>query len=64
MQKLFVRSIFHHNASFTRYLRAICAISSKPGYLLPVGIDHFFAGIRFTPVIFIIRRIINRSYQL
>ncbi|PIN64826.1 hypothetical protein CKQ90_16005, partial [Klebsiella pneumoniae] len=26
-KKLFVRSIFHHNASFTRYLRAICAIS-------------------------------------
>ncbi|OWQ22849.1 hypothetical protein B7461_20285 [Klebsiella pneumoniae] len=26
-KKLFVRSISHHNASFTRYLRAICAIS-------------------------------------
>ncbi|ATY05597.1 hypothetical protein AL497_25320 [Klebsiella aerogenes] len=27
LKKLFVRSIFHHNASFTRYLLVICAIS-------------------------------------
>ncbi len=50
MQKSFRSLDFPSQREFyALFARHLCDFPSKPGYLLPVGIDHFFAGIRFTP---------------